>query len=323
MNSDFYEQVKLILTKRRTQAMRENDDRITEINHRIPQIREINNQLYNTGRELIKIISGGSQPFTNEKIEQLKAYNLSAQAMSRQMLVQNGYPEDYLDIHYTCPKCHDTGYCNGEYCDCFKKLYGKISADALNKKAHLLPSSFDTFSLSYYKGDDYFTMERILNFTRNYAETFTPESESIFMLGKTGLGKTHLSLAIANKVLEKGYTVIYDSIINILRNIEREHFSREHNTETIDLIMETELLILDDLGTEFESTFYSSTIYNIINTRLNYGRPTIISTNLDYSGIRRRYDERVVSRISAVYTCMEFKGEDVRFQIKRKESQKL
>ena len=83
-------------------------------------------------------------------------------------------------------------------CECFKKLYGKISADALNKKAHLLPSSFDTFSLSYYKGDDYFTMERILNFTRNYAETFTPDSESIFMLGKTGLGKTHLSLAIAN-----------------------------------------------------------------------------------------------------------------------------
>ena len=139
------------------------------------------------------------------------------------------------------------------------------------------------------------------------------------MYGKTGLGKTHLSLAVANRVLEKGYSVIYDSIINILQKIEREHFSRDHNYETLDLVMKTDLLILDDLGTEYESQFYSSTIYNIINTRLNSGKPTIINTNLELSVIRRRYDERVVSRITGVYRCMEFKGEDVRFQLKQKE----
>ena len=316
MDNGIFEKAQSILTNRRIKAVNENDRRINEINEKIPQIREINAQIYNSGRELIKIITAEKATNVNDEIERLKTYNLGAQEMSRKLLTANGYPEDYLELHYTCQKCHDTGYCGGEICECFKKLCGSLSASELNKNTHLKLSSFDTFSLSFYKGEDYFTMERILNFTRQYAETFTPSSDSILMFGKTGLGKTHLSLAIANRVLEKGYSVIYDSIINILRKIEREHFSREHSSEMLDLVMETELLILDDLGTEFESQFYSSTVYNIINTRLNCGRPTIISTNLDYEGIRRRYDERVVSRITAVYTCMEFKGEDVRYQLK-------
>lgn len=316
MDNEIFDKAQSILTNRRMRAVAENDRRINEINEKIPQIREINAQIYNSGRELIRIITSDKHLNVNKEIERLRTYNLGAQEMSRKLLAANGYPEDYLEIHYNCSKCQDTGYSNSEICDCFKKLCGSLAASELNKNTHLKLSSFDTFSLSFYKGEDYFTMERILGFTKQYAETFTLSSDSILMFGKTGLGKTHLSLAIANRVLEKGYSVIYDSIINILRKIEREHFSREHSSEMLDLVMETELLIIDDLGTEFESQFYSSTVYNIINTRLNCGRPTIISTNLDYEGIRRRYDERVVSRITAVFTCMEFKGEDVRYQLK-------
>lgn len=316
MDNEIFDRALSILSSRRMKAVNENDRRINEINEKIPQIREINAQIYNSGRDLIRIITADSSKNVQEEIERLRTYNLGAQEMSRKLLASHGYPEDYLDLHYTCSKCQDTGYCGGEICECLKKLCGSLSASELNKNTHLKLSSFDTFSLSFYKGEDYFTMERIFGFAKQYAETFTPSADSILMFGKTGLGKTHLSLAIANRVLEKGYSVIYDSIINILRKIEREHFSREHSSEMLDLVMETELLIIDDLGTEFESQFYSSTVYNIINTRLNCGRPTIISTNLDYEGIRRRYDERVVSRITAVYTCMEFKGEDVRYQLK-------
>lgn len=317
MDNLIFEKAQAVISNRRINAVRENDRRINEINEKIPQIKEINNQIYNSGRELIKIITSDKQKNNIEKeIEKLKTYNLGAQEMSRKLLSSHGYPEDYLDLHYTCTECQDTGYSNGKICTCLKKICGMLSASELNKNTHLKLSSFDSFSLNFYKGDDYFTMERILNFTRQYAETFSKSSDSILMFGKTGLGKTHLSLAIANRVLEKGFSVIYDSIINILRKIEREHFSREHSSEMLDLIMDVELLIIDDLGTEFESQFYSSTVYNIINTRLNCGKPTIISTNLDYEGIRRRYDERVVSRITAVYTCMEFKGEDIRYQLK-------
>lgn len=318
MNSEIYDKAMSVLVNRRTKAVSENDMHIQEINEKIPQIREINNVLFNTGRELIRIISEGRTSETENKINQLKRNNLQAQEMSRKLLAANGYPEDYLDIHYSCNKCSDTGYCDGVYCECLKKLCGRLAADELNKNAHLKLSGFDTFSLSYYKGDDYFNMQKILEFAKQYAETFKESSNSIFMFGKTGLGKTHLSLAIANRVLDKGYSVIYDSAINILRNIEREHFSREHSSDMIDLVMTTDLLILDDLGTEYETPFYNATIYNIINSRLNSGKATIISTNLDLSGIKRRYDERVVSRIISVYTCLEFRGDDVRLQ-KRQE----
>lgn len=321
MDSEIFERAQAIMTNRRQQAARANEKCIEEINQKIPQIREINKQLCNTGRDLIGIIrSGGSD--AEKRIEQLKNSNIAAQTMSRRLLAENGYPENYLDIHYSCPACQDTGYIHGEFCGCFKRLCGSLSVKELNKTAQVKLSSFDTFSLSYYQGEDRVTMERIYNFAKRYAAGFTVNSESILMFGKTGLGKTHLSLAIADTVLKKGYSVIYDSAINILRRIEREHFSREHSDEMIDLVMDCDLLILDDLGTEYETPFYASTIYNIINTRLNSGKPSIISTNLDYSGIRRRYDERVVSRITAVYTCMEFKGEDVRFQKKRLESEK-
>ncbi|WP_164169209.1 ATP-binding protein [Ruminococcus flavefaciens] len=317
MDSEIFDKAQAILTLRRKKAETENEERIREINEMIPQIREINEVIFNTGKELIAIISNGKGKDISDKVEQLKQYNLGAQAMSRKILAEYGYPEDYLDMHYTCPKCCDRGYNGSKFCDCFKTICGKLAADDLNKNSQLSLSSFDSFSLTYYSGENYSAMKKILEYTMQYAATFTPDSKSILMFGQTGLGKTHLSLAIANKVLEKGYGVIYDSAINILRSIEKEHFSHDHSSEMIDLVMDTDLLILDDLGTEYETPFYNATIYNIINTRLNRRKPSIISTNLDFSGISRRYDKRVMSRIISEYSCLEFKGEDVRLQ-KRK-----
>ncbi|MBQ6034435.1 ATP-binding protein [Ruminococcus sp.] len=317
MDSEIFDKTQAILTLRRKKAETENEERIREINEKIPQIREINEVIFNTGKELISIISNGRGKDISDKVEQLKQYNLGAQAMSRKILAEYGYPEDYLDMHYTCPKCCDRGYNGSKFCDCFKTVCGKLAADELNKNSQLSLSSFDSFSLTYYSGENYSAMKKILEYTMQYAATFTPDSKSILMFGQTGLGKTHLSLAIANKVLEKGYGVIYDSAINILRSIEKEHFSHDHSSEMIDLVMDTDLLILDDLGTEYETPFYNATIYNIINTRLNRRKPSIISTNLDFSGISRRYDKRVMSRIISEYSCLEFKGDDVRLQ-KRK-----
>ena len=317
MDNAIFDKAQSIMTSRRMKAVSENEQRIAEVNQKIPQIREINEVLFNTGKELISIISNGRGEDVSQKVEQLKQYNLGAQAMSRKILAENGYPEDYLDMHYTCPVCSDTGYNGDRFCECFRSLCGKLAADELNKSSQLKLSSFNSFSLSYYSGENYFAMKKILEYTMQYAATFSPTSKSILMFGQTGLGKTHLSLAIANVVLEKGYSVIYDSAINVLRNIEKEHFSYEHSSEMIDLVMDTDLLILDDMGTEYESQFYNATIYNIINTRLNCGKPSIISTNLDLSGIARRYDKRVVSRIISMYSCLEFKCEDVRLQIRK------
>lgn len=321
MKSEIFDKAQLIIQNRRQNAVIENDRRIDEINQRIPQIQAINNKIAGAGKELIKIIMAGGDD-VQQKIDSLKRDNLNAQAMSRQLLVQNGYPADYLEIHYTCSKCNDTGYdASSEMCKCFHKLCGKLEADEMNRHSNLELSSFDTFSLSYYSGEDYYTMANILDIMKRYAENFSENSRSLFLFGKTGLGKTHLSLAVANRVLERGYSVVYDSASNILHEIEKEHFGREHSSEMTDLVMQTDLLILDDLGTEHTTPFYSSTIYNIVNTRLNRKKPTIISANLSKYDITKRYDERVSSRLFTMYVRLEFKGTDVRYQREMKKNE--
>ncbi|MDE6665884.1 MAG: ATP-binding protein [Ruminococcus sp.] len=324
MKSEIFEKAQLIIQNRRRNAITENEKRTDEINNKIPQIKVINDTIFNTGQEAVKIIfAEKNKNVQQQKIEKLKRDNLEAQAVSRQLLVANGYPADYLDIHYNCKKCNDTGYFENSMCECFTKLCGKLEADEINKHSQLELSSFDTFSLSYYSGNDYFVMNEILGIMKRYAENFTEHSKSLLISGKTGLGKTHLSLAVANKVLEKGYSVVYDSAINILKEMEKEHFSREHTSEMTDLVMQTDLLILDDLGTEHTTQFYSSTIYNVINTRLNRNKPTIISTNLDNNDIKHRYDERVASRLSTMYLRLDFKGTDVRYQKQREKKNRI
>lgn len=319
MNNKILEKALNIIHNKRMKAVSENEMRIQEINIKIPQIKEINNKLFNTSRELIKIISSPESQETKARmIEKTKKDNVEAQLFAEKLLTGNGYPADYLNIHYSCPVCNDTGYNGNKYCECLQKLCSKLTADELNCHSHLELSSFSTFSLSYYNGEDFNIMQRILNHVRSYAENFSQDSESMLFFGGTGLGKTHLSLAAANVIIRKGYSVFYDSAVNILRSIEKEHFSNQYSSEMSDLVLETDLLILDDLGAEHETKFCSSVVYNIINTRLNRNKPTIISTNMDFDAIKRRYDERVASRLALMYTCLEFQGEDIRMQIKYK-----
>ncbi len=306
------------IADRRMTAQVQNSERMDEIEARIPEVVEINRQLFRTGQELIQIINSGKN--VEQRVDQLRQQNIQAQLLVRQLLVQRGYPADYLDMHYTCEKCQDTGYYQGQFCTCVTELAGKMAAKELNQSIRFLDCRFSNFSLDYYQGlhtpngaSCYTAMERVMHFCQAYAQQFRPDAPSILMEGKTGLGKTHLSLAIANVVLEKGYSVLYDSIINFLRQIEKEHFGRsEDGNDTLELLLSCDLLILDDLGTEFHSQFYQSTIYNIVNTRMNRQKPTIISTNMDYNEISKHYEERITSRIYTTYTCLLFVGQDVR-----------
>ncbi len=318
MKPEHLEKARSEIGIRRNRALTRNEERFDEINTLIPEIAEINRQLFQTSRNLMQIIQQGED--TAKRIEALRQQNQQAQLMVRSLLKSHGYPENYLDVEYTCPICSDTGIVGGKYCDCLKTLAAKIAADELNRNAHVKLCSFDTFDLSYYKGkkteggkDCYTAMETIYNFCREYAANFSKESPSILMFGGTGLGKTHLSLSIASEVLRKGFSVLYDSVINFLRQIENEHFGRDRSdSDTLTMLLECDLLILDDLGTEFDTPFYQSTIYNIINTRMNRSLPTIISTNMDWSGISHKYEERITSRIFATYVNQHFFGYDVR-----------
>ncbi|MGN0612588.1 MAG: ATP-binding protein [Porcipelethomonas sp.] len=311
------------INHRRNMAHAENNMHFQEIEKNIPEIAEINSQLARTGMQIINIIRNGES--VGEKIAVLKEKNLQAQKMIKTLLAQHGYPEDYLEIQYSCQKCSDTGYVNNQKCSCLKNLTASMTASEMNKNSQLGLCSFNTFDLSLYRGSDPAStekyrniMSRIYSLCRNYADNFSLSSENILMFGRTGLGKTHLSLAIANEVLKKGFNVLYDSSLNYLNQIEKEHFGRDNSgSDTLTQLLSADLLILDDLGSEYDKQFYVSTIYNIINTRLNKGLPTIISTNLSHEEMLKKYDERIISRLFAIYESFEFVGMDIRL-IRRK-----
>lgn len=320
-----YEKAESVINSRRLSSQSENERRQKEIEIKIPEIREINSQLSRTIVDISKLIIS-KKTNIKESLAEIKEKNLQAQRLVESLLTANGYPADYLKPKYYCKKCQDRGYTEYGRCDCLLNLLKKYSIEKLNEQANLPDCDFNHFSLEYYRGkkdadgDDCFEiMKSIYEFCKNYAESFSLKSESLLMYGKTGVGKTHLSLSIAKAVAERGFNAAYGSIVNLLTIIEREHFgkvSEEENMDTVNLLINADLLVLDDLGAEFSSQFYESVTYNIINSRINLGLPTIISTNFTAAELQKKYNERIISRIFGEFSTLYLVGEDIR-QVKR------
>ncbi|NMP37710.1 MAG: ATP-binding protein [Clostridiales bacterium] len=290
-----------------------------EVLKKYPELSDIENEMAQAGLDVIRAMGSGT--LTPELVNGLAKHNLDAQKARGELLAAAGYPEDYLKPSYVCKKCEDSGIYNGKLCECHLKLLRQLSYDELSSTSPLMLSSFDGFDLSYYPArTDSKTgisprkrMSEILGFCKEYAATFDLGSQSIFMNGATGLGKTHLSLAIAGEVVEKGFGVIYGTAQNLLGKLEREHFGRQNEGESNieQMLLECDLLIIDDLGTEFNTSFTVASVYNIINTRLLAGLPTIINTNLSWKEFEDKYEKRVTSRIYT-FVSLQFCGTDIR-----------
>lgn len=322
---EIYAGAEKILQERRKNA---EDDarRRKEAFYRVcPEARELERRLTGTAVSAARAVLGGKN--AHEQLERLKESSLARQAELTGLMNAHGFTD--LEPRYQCPLCRDTGYVNGKMCSCLKKLLRTESYRRLNELTPLSLSTFDTFSLGYYsdspRGDrpsDQEIMRNAFRYCVSYAENFSPVSPNLILTGGTGLGKTHLSLAIANEVLQKGFGVVYCSVGNLVSKLEDEHFGRETPGGTADSLQDCDLLILDDLGTEFRSTFSSAAIYNIVNTRLLEQKPTVISTNLLTKEIVDCYSERFASRIIGSYRRILFAGRDVRQQ-KRDESRQI
>ncbi len=303
--------------KARNQRILERNER--EIAEKCPEVYAISRELSLTSAKLISLILNHEEDF-ERKLCELETNNELLQKRLAESLARNGYPADYLEKPCICRKCRDTGVYEGRRCDCFMEIVKKAAADDINNSSPLALSEFGDFQLSYYDDSqptrvgctEREIMKDNLDFCKKYAEEFHLPCNGILMRGATGLGKTHLSLSIANEVLKKGYSVIYGSAPDLFRKCEQEHFGRSGEA-TIETLLAADLLILDDVGAEFESKFYSSVLYNIVNNRMNAAKPVIISTNLDLKELAERYGNRTVSRIKTMDDLI-FLGSDVRIQ---------
>lgn len=322
---EIYQTALSVLNKRRLRETDAAEERRSAFYAMHPRAGEIERQLAATAIAAAKAVLNGSDTVT--ELKRLKEKNLSLQRELDRLLQDAGLERDYLQPHFHCEKCGDTGYVDGRMCSCLRDLLRKTAYQRLNEMTPLSLCSFDGFSLEHYPEEPQNEgeiaprkqMENIFRFCRTYAREFSRQSPSLILQGGTGLGKTHLSLAIARAAMEKDFGVIYLSSQNMATSLERERFGRAPEDEdTNALLLGCDLLILDDLGTEFSTSFTDAAVYNIVNTRLMASRPTIISTNLSLYELQKRYSERLVSRIIGSYIRLTFLGKDVRQQKRMK-----
>ena len=307
-----------ILAHRREQAEASAEFRLEEISEKIPELLTIKKKLGQIGLSISRVFFESSNKQSD--IEKLKEASLELQEQRKNLLIKNGYDENALEVQYTCSHCKDTGIHNNRICKCHTELLKSIERENLQKHAPLDECTFESFNTLYYPEEPENGIsprakaESILNNCKRYASKFTSQSPSILFMGGTGLGKTHLSLAIANAVIDHGYSVEYGTAQNILNDLSNENFGRTDRLKyTEERILECDLLILDDLGTEFKTSYSIACLYNIINTRLSAKLPTIISTNFSQRELEEKYDQRITSRITGEYNTLILLGKDIRY----------
>ncbi len=327
-SSEVYEKAIDIIKKRRLDAEYTAQEHKRELSIKYPEFQFIEEELAKTGMAIISVFSL-PEDSAEKELSEICEKNRMLRSERGKLLSSLNLPADYCDVKYTCEKCKDTGFIenrdNGlnisygtNLCSCYKEILKDLSINSLLNSTPLELSCFEDFDLDYYskkKTDGivpYNKMSMVYTSCTKYAQTFDLDSVSLYFYGRTGLGKTHLSLAIANEVIKKGYTVLYGSVINFLNKIEKEKFGRTEDLDTENVLIDVDLLILDDLGAEFTTSLTTSVLYNIINSRICRGVPTIISSNLDFHDLRDRYPESVASRIIGTYKAVNFVGDDVR-----------
>lgn len=307
--SKYYTMAEYELDLRRNKNAEIQKEHIEKAEKKVPQIKELRKQIGKQGVRLSAILlEKGS---AKQAVKDISVKTIEIKRKIKELLAANGFDENYLEPVYSCEKCKDSGLFEGKRCSCFMNDVRNFQCADLNKSSGMNLCSFDTFDISLYPERNRQTMERVFSYCIKYARDFHLPCKGILMTGATGLGKTHLSLAIGNEVIKSGYGVIYGSAPDLFRKVEREHFNKEEETDTAQILQDCDLLILDDLGAEFDSKFNQSFLYNLINTRMNKGNPTIISTNSTLSELKERYGERILSRLLTMEN-LPFCGNDIR-----------
>lgn len=320
LSNSQYNAIMRVYNKRQFRNKRDQDERIREIYEKIPQVEALNDEI------AASMAQAGRKKLQGDE-EGVKALKQEAEALKNQKLrylERNGYPADYMQMRYHCPVCCDTGYVDGKKCRCFRQMEIEILYDQSNIREVLERENFDTLSMAYYDRERidersgrtvYEYMSMVIEECHRYVENFGKEKGSILFTGSTGCGKTFLSNCIARELIRQYYSVVYLTATDMFDVLSESRFSGRDEEEARDkaaYILDCDLLIIDDLGTELINTFTASQLFYCINERLNRKKGTIISTNLALNRMQDEFTERVTSRIMSQYKVLPLLGEDIR-----------
>ena len=247
----------------------------------------------------------------------------------KNLLTSAGFPKDYLEPIYDCPDCMDTGYIGNEKCHCFKRSVIELLYEQSNIKEFPTEASFDYFDLDFYPASQYdkttgknarAMMEETLNICHRFINNFGKEFNNLFFYGSVGVGKTFLSTCIAREIMEREFSVLYFSAPQLFSVLTQTKFDRNDvdSKNMNDYIFNCDLLIIDDLGSEYTNAFIAAQFFTCINERLIHKKSTIISTNLSLESLANLYTERSFSRITSSYALLKIIGDDIRIKKKLK-----
>lgn len=301
------------LTQLREEREREYDRRRQVIYNRFPRVQVIDKQL----RSTVAIAAATAMrkgTDVQQAIRTIGQKNLTLQQERRDILVSNGYPEDYLKEKPACPHCNDSGWVGAAMCQCLKNLCVEEQNKLLSSLLDLKGQSFERFQLDYYPLADRPIMNVVLQNCKRFAYEFgTSSPRNLLLYGPPGVGKTFLSASIARVVSQRGFSVVYDTAIQIFYQFEMDKFTHDPAAmENAKRYLTCDLLILDDLGSEFISPMVKSSLYQLVNARLVANRSTVISTNLTLGDITSRYSQQVASRLHGEYHWLLCQGTDIR-----------
>lgn len=314
-SKECYRKVRDAFDEKREKAENAANARRRRLYRENPELERIDIALSRTAMQVMDEVRKGKENL-EARIDAIREQNEQYQSARAAILLGMGYSENEDDPRYECELCEDKGYTDEGMCPCFRRALALEGLKSSGLGTLLSTQSFDTFSLDYYQGQDKVEAERNLRACKKYAEEFSlDKSPNLTFIGGTGLGKTHMSTSIARVVIEKGYDVVYETAQNIMSDFEDDKFSYNRQDEKkADRYMDADLLIIDDLGTEAQTQYTVAFLYNILNTRLNSGKKTIISTNLEQAELHKRYGDRITSRLFGEYIPLIFRGKDIRMQ---------
>lgn len=310
---------------RRRKNDAEESRRKEEVFAKIPQMKQIEREMEANMSAFMDFAFKKDGVGDEKKFKKFKEKAMLLQGQRIELLFEAGYPTDYLDEIFTCPDCKDTGAVSEELCKCYKKEMALEYLRLSGLERVLRQQTFADFSLSYYSKEGspspYKKMEAVKKYCEAYVSNFSSGAKNLLFYGNPGCGKSFLSAAIGKALIDKGVYVLYSPVQEVVTAFEAERFGKGGEHIPTEDYIDCDLLILDDLGTEFQTTFSDTTLYNLINSRLNRGKPFIISTNLDLGEIEESYHERLVSRLVYESDVFGFPEVDIRLA-KEKENRR-
>ncbi len=297
-----------------------------EVYGRIPVISDLEAKMsrnsLNTARVFLQDLAD-----PEAAIRKLKSENLNLRQEKMELLVSNGFAMDYMDIQYQCRKCNDTGFIMGKRCSCYDRHLADIVYEESDFHEMLSDCSFFTYDSSLfddkavdpeYQKTVKQNMDNNLKLAKRYVSDFPIHTENLYLYGPSGTGKTFLAIAMARALLDEGNLVVYRTASQLMDDIKEIKF--RDNRELENLMMESDLLIIDDLGTEMTSDLAKTEIFNLVNRRLIRKKKMIISSNLKLDNIRDKYSERLSSRLMGDFLFIPFFGDDLRMVKGRKKT---